>query len=314
MAAEAKGEDLMRQADKKLQSWSFFNKAAKFEEAAELFARAAAQFKIAKVFDKAGKAFESAAENSERAGNDMEATKYYTDAGRVYKMDDARDAVRMYKVVVAKLQEANKFSQAAKILKQIAEIWEDEMKVDEAIEAYEKAAEYYEMENSSTTANAMHLKVADFCAEKGEYGKAIGIYQKVAAASLDSALTKWSVTDYYFRALLCSFAQESASQNECKSTREAHENYCDAHPPFAGSREGKLVADLLDQFDAGDVTAFTDSLFAFNQISQLDNFKSGLLLKVKRRMIEADNDVLGGDGAAAAGAAAEDDDELDVLR
>lgn len=51
----------------------------------------------------------------------------------------------------------------------------------------------------------MRIKVADMCSQSEDYKKAIDIYEDVASASADNSLTKWSVTDYCFKALLCRF-------------------------------------------------------------------------------------------------------------
>jgi hypothetical protein len=59
--AEAKGREYVVNAEKKLKEFSLFNKAGKFEEASELFAKGAAQFKIAKKCAWRGTIFEGAA-------------------------------------------------------------------------------------------------------------------------------------------------------------------------------------------------------------------------------------------------------------
>jgi hypothetical protein len=46
--SDKKGEDLMRKAEAKSKSFSLFNSAGKYEESAELYGNAAAQFKISK--------------------------------------------------------------------------------------------------------------------------------------------------------------------------------------------------------------------------------------------------------------------------
>ncbi len=46
--ADKKGDELMRKAEAKSKSFSLFNSAGKYEESAELYSSAAAQFKISK--------------------------------------------------------------------------------------------------------------------------------------------------------------------------------------------------------------------------------------------------------------------------
>ena len=60
------------------------------------------------------------------------------------------------------------------------------------------------------------------------------------------------------------------------------------HHPHAGSREGKLLSDLVKAFQNTDADAFADALYNYNQISALDGWKVSVLKKAK--------DHLGGGG------------------
>ena len=54
--------------------------------------------------------------------------------------------------------------------------------------------------------NQMFLKVAHLAAELEEFDKAIEIFERVASASIDNNLTKWSCREYLFKAGLCILA------------------------------------------------------------------------------------------------------------
>lgn len=56
------------------------------------------------------------------------------------------------------------------------------------------------------TANACFKDAADLHAELEEYPQAIARYEQVADGSLSSALTKYSVKEYWLRASLCALA------------------------------------------------------------------------------------------------------------
>ena len=58
------------------------------------------------------------------------------------------------------------------------------------------------------TANACFKDAADLHAELEEYAAAITRYEQVANHSLASALTKYSVKEYWLRALLCALAMQ----------------------------------------------------------------------------------------------------------
>ncbi len=57
-----------------------------------------------------------------------------------------------------------------------------------------------------STANNCFKDAADLHAELEEYPIAISLYDQVANFSLGSALTKYSVKDYWLKALLCTLA------------------------------------------------------------------------------------------------------------
>jgi alpha-soluble NSF attachment protein len=58
----------------------------------------------------------------------------------------------------------------------------------------------------SSTANACYKDAADLHGELENYPAAIARYEQVANASLNSALTKYSVKEYWLRAGLCALA------------------------------------------------------------------------------------------------------------
>jgi hypothetical protein len=62
----AKGDELVSQAEKKLKSWSLFSSSSKYDDACELYDKAAAQYKIDKEWEKAGQTYVKAAEISEK--------------------------------------------------------------------------------------------------------------------------------------------------------------------------------------------------------------------------------------------------------
>ena len=70
-----------------------------------------------------------------------------------------------YKTAISMLCDAGRFSNAAKLQKQVGELYEQQGHKEEALEAYRQAADYFAGENQSSSANNMLLKVAQFSAE-----------------------------------------------------------------------------------------------------------------------------------------------------
>ena len=99
--------------------------------------------------------------------------------------------------------EEGKFSIAARHQKSVAEMYENEGDIQNAMEQYEKAAELHDSENATAASNQCKLKVAQYAAQLEQYSKAIEIYERVASASLENNLLKWSAKDYFLRAGIC---------------------------------------------------------------------------------------------------------------
>ena len=58
---------------------------------------------------------------------------------------------------------------------------------------------------------------------------------------------------------------------------------------FSSTREAKFVRALIDAVDLGDPEAYTGAVVEFDQVMKLDNWKTAILLKVKRGIQEEPN-------------------------
>jgi alpha-soluble NSF attachment protein len=127
--------------------------------------------------------------------------------------------------------------------------------------------------------------VADLAALEGDYYKALGIYEKVAKTSLNNNLMKYSVKEYFLKAGICHLATQ-----DMVDTERALEQYREMDPSFATQREHQLLVDLLGAVQAGNQDMFTDKLYAYDQMSKLDKWKTAILLKIKNQIQEAEDD------------------------
>lgn len=57
---------------------------------------------------------------------------------------------------------------------------------------------------------------------------------------------------------------------------------------FAGTREFKFLHDLADATAASDGQQFTDIVAEFDKMTRLDNWKTTLLLRIKKSLGEVD--------------------------
>ena len=115
------------------------------------------------------------------------------------------------------------------------------------------------------------------------------LYEKIIKNSLGNNLTKWNLKDYFLKTLLCVLCQDDLIEAQKKC-----ENFSTEEPTWSTTREYKLIQDIFDAMDQGDVQAFSDRVFEYDQFSKLDKLKTQLLLKIK-------------------GLVDKDDDEMDLL-
>lgn len=120
---------------------------------------------------------------------------------------------------------------------------------------------------------------------EGDYYKAIELFEKVAASSVQNNLMKWSVKEYFLKAGLCHLAV-----GDQVATNRAFEKYRDMDPTFPSQREHQLLVDLYEAVEAGDQEMFADKLFQYDQMSKLDKWKTVILLKIKNSIEEKGED------------------------
>jgi len=279
-AQEVQAWDLMDAGERALRKKTvplFGNAQAKFEEAVELFSKAANFFKMAKKYDEAGKAFIKVAEAQLKLDSKHEAASAYTSAATCLKKNNSQEAIECLKKAVELYTGEGRFAVAARNQKDIAEIYEADADFENTITAYQLAADYFSGEDSTSQANTCLLKVAQYSAQLENYPKAIELYEQVAKSSLENNLLKWGAKEQLMRAALCHLAHE-----DLVGAQKGLDNYKSWDPSFSSSRECKFVEDIISAVEKYDVDAFTQTVVDFDSLSKLDSWKTKILLKIKQ--------------------------------
>lgn len=166
----------------------------------------------------------------------------------------------------------------------MAELYLASQQCDEAVDYFFKASDFFGNANSATTGNQCLIKAADALVGQKKYQKAIGIYEKVAAASYND-LGKWSVKEYFFKSLLAQLADD---QKEFVSNADMAETkmgkYCEEFPQFRDTREQQFVGKLVEAMKEENEEKFADAVFEFDRISRLAPFFSALIAEVKKQL------------------------------
>jgi alpha-soluble NSF attachment protein len=150
------------------------------------------------------------------------------------------------------------------------------------------------------TANSCFKDAADLRAELEQYPEAIKLYESVASHSLASALTKYSVKEYWLKAVLCALALGVSCEPglfSCRCTdlflaqdtimaKRNLATYSAKDTSFSSTREAKFANALIEAVVAGDTEGYTGAVAEFDQVTKLDDWKTSILLKIKRGIQE----------------------------
>lgn len=283
---------LLQKAEKALSSagggFSFFGgREEKYQNACDLFVEAANALRMAKMNREAGQAFEKAAQISiKHLKEPDDAANMMVDAFKVYRKEYPEDACRCLQAAIDRYCAKGNFRRAAGYQESLGEVYELELGNNKAaLQAYETAAGWYETDNATALANKLWLKTADLAALEEDYYKAIENYEKVAQASVNNNLMRYSVKEYFLKAGICHMATK-----DMVATQRALEKYRELDPSFPSQREHQLLVDLSQAVEAGDQEMFTEKLFAYDQMSKLDKWKTAILLRIKNGIEDADNE------------------------
>ncbi|RSH91400.1 vesicular-fusion protein S17 [Saitozyma podzolica] len=281
---KSNAEEHLAKAEKKASAtvgW-FGSQSSKWEEAGDLFAQAANAFKVEKRWNEAGKAFEREAACRQKANENNDAMNAFKNAANSYKKRNPEAAVSALHQAIKLLIDAGNFRQAADREKEIAGIYaQDGLDVAKARDSFVRAGDWYKQEDANATANQCYQQAAELSAELGDYQRSMELYQTVADWSLTSALTKYSVKEYWLRAALCSMAM-----GDLVTTQRLLDVFAQKDVTFPSTREAKFAHELMLSCEEADVERFTATVYQYDQVTKLDNWKTGVLLKIKKALEE----------------------------
>lgn len=308
-AQRSKGDTFLQEAESTLSksTWLASSTERKYEDAAESFTRAANAYKVGGWNDEAGAAYKRAAELYKDKLNSLgEASKCLSDAGGCYKKgNNSGEAVGCYRSAVTLLCDAGRLNQAAKLSKQIAEIFENDGTAEDddggggldtitaAIASYEQAAELFEMEQAKSQASTCLQKVAELSSgalEPPELLRASEIYESLGKQCLESNLLKYNAKTHFLHAVMCHLAN-----GDSIGASQAYSRFDSVDYTFGESREGKFSKQLVDCVEEFDPEGFATACFEYDRISKLDPWKTSMLVKVKRSIEDSTGDGVGGD-------------------
>jgi len=306
-AQRTKGDAFLQEAEATLKksTWLSSSCERKYEDAAEYFAKAANAYKVGGHHDEAGNAYRHAADlYKDKLKSLGEASKCLSDAGTCFQKCDPSNAIDCYRSAVTLLCDAGRLNQAAKLSKQIAEIFEKDgaapaedgggsYAVMAAITSYQQAAELFELEQAKSQASSCLQKVAELSAgalDPPELLRAAEIYESLGRQCLESNLLKYNAKAHFLNGVMCHLANGDAI-----GASQALARFDSLDYTFGDSREGKFSQQLVECAEQLDSEGFATTCFEYDRISKLDPWKTSMLVKVKRSIEDSTGDGGGDD-------------------
>ena len=288
-----RGDELMQRATKRL-SQGFFRELLtpdnKYEAAAEMYTKAAMQYKLSHDWIRGALAHESAAKiYQENLSDDLSTCTAWQNAARAYRCIVPAEAVRCHVLAARLHMEHGRFRAAATHWSECALAQEKQGLLSDALVSYTQSAHCFEADNGGSRLRAaeVRIKIASIYMSTKAYGKAARIYENLARDEEEEGGvgSRFRIATFRFEALLCRMADGAAAA----FIAEQLELAIHASQHFEGSRQHTLVQRLFDATNERDPDAFTLAIAEYNAISPLDSFHITMLLDMKLA-IERDDD------------------------
>lgn len=287
-------QSLVSQAERKASSsGGFFSKMMgsstyQLEDAADLYIQAANAFRLKKDGASAGQAFEKAADLQKQSEGRDEAANTLIEAYKAYRTEKPRDAARVLKEAVHLFTLRGQFRRAAQYEMDLGAMFENELEdIDEAVKSYENAGDWFFNDRAEALSNKAFIRLAELAALQGNYDVSVENFERVARQSLNSNLSKWSLKDYFFRAIFATLAQGDAVAANLNL-----EKYVQWDPSFASTKEFQYCQAFIDALRDNDEQTFTNKLWEYDQFSKLDQWKITMGLKIKQALDAPDDELL----------------------
>lgn len=230
----------------------------------------------------AGKAFESAVEAQMKADSKDEAANTLVEAYKCYKKDSPSDGARCLDKAIDFFALRGQFRRGANFKYELGEVYENQLRdFKNAISSFQEAGEWYLNDSAEALSNKAYLKAADLCCEDeiADYLQAAEIYERIANQSLNNNLTRWSLKEYFLKAILCRLAM-----NDYPGAHALLQKFQSWEPSFSTTRECDFAGKLIDAVKESDSDGVAQASMEFDQFARLDSFKVKVLNKIKSGM------------------------------
>ena len=139
----------------------------------------------------------------------------------------------------------------------------------------------YYIESALQVDDLDEAEAATLAIQLEQYPKAIELWESVAAASLGSNLTKYSVKEYYLNAGLCYLAIPDTA-----AAARAMAFYAQQDPGFPTTAEGQFLHGILQACEHGELDAFDQRVHEFDRMKPITGWRATLLQSVRKSIAD----------------------------
>lgn len=287
--AEERARQLFNEAEKKMCPKGFFQSffginRNRVEDAIECYHKAGNLFKLARNWQEASISFKLSGDLNLEENNRSEAANDYTQASKCLEKFNTSDAVKYLLAAIEIYSDLGRFTMSAKLHNKIAEIYEQNLELEEAVQHYEQAADYFKVEENHISAKKCLLKIAEYASsEFHDYNKAINIYQEVAFHDLKTPILQYNVKDSLFKAVLCNLCIDVVN------AKHALDFYMKEYPAFQVTMQYGFLKTMIECIEDADADAFSKAVRDFDNTCRLGTWHTKMLLQIKKQIKESPN-------------------------
>ena len=199
----------------------------------------------------------------------MSAGRQYQAAAVAYKTGKlVAQSTSAFKKAVAQYLEDGKFSQAGKVMRELADNEEAAGQLSDAYASITSAIEYLETANEPVAASQMKSKAAQLALESGEFATAAELFEAVAAVQTLPS----STVEPYFKASLCHLIA-----GDTVATSQALQRFAGLSTEFMRSPEFIFVDEAINAIETVDHEAFVTALRKYETKGRVDPSKRRLI-------------------------------------
>jgi alpha-soluble NSF attachment protein len=124
-------------------------------------------------------------------------------------------------------------------------------------------------------------KIALLSASAGAYDHSARTFEQLGTTALESNLLKFGAKKHFMHSGFCYLAR-----GDVVAARMAYDRYAQMDLSFHGSREAKVLDEVIVAYEGNDSDAFSTALSDYDRVCTLNAWETSILLRIKKTIEE----------------------------